>query len=280
MQKRNDYLEKKTLDLRKETLEMCFNAGTGHVTSSFSSAEIFSVLYYGGILKYDSKNPSWEDRDRFVLSKGQASPILYNTLADVGYFPKEWLSTFCQADGKFGVHLQNDVPGVEISSGSLGHGLGIAAGIALAGKMDKKDYFTFTLLGDGECYEGSVWESAMFAAHNNLNNLIAIIDRNWQCAVDFTEDCLRLNPLDKKWEAFGWEVKTVDGHSITQLYDALDGFRSRKTSKPYVIIAETIKGKGSEFIESKVMWHARAPNKKEIEIVRGEIEKNYGGEER
>jgi len=265
-------LREKAYNLRKSTLDMCVKAGTGHVTSSFSCAEIFSVLFYGDVLRYDPKNPRWGERDRFILSKGQASPILYAALADVGYYPKEWLDTFCQKNGKFGVHLQNDVPGVEISSGSLGHGLGIAAGIALAGKMDKRDYFTFVLLGDGECYEGSVWESAMFASHNHLNNLIAIVDRNWQCATDFTEDCLRLSPLDKKWGAFGWDVKNVYGHSIKQLLNALDGFRSRKSGNPYVIIADTIKGKGSPLIESQVMWHARAPNEKEADIIRRDIE--------
>ena len=264
-------LKMKSQHLRLMTLDMCKNAGTGHVTSSFSCAETLAVLYHGNIVRFDPKNPTWEDRDRFILSKGQASPILYVTLADLGFFPKEWLDTFGKKDGKFGVHLQNTVPGVEVSTGSLGHGLGIGAGIALAAKLDKKDYITFVLLGDGECYEGSIWESALFAAHNNLNNLIVIVDRNGQCATAFTENAVRLNPLDEKWKSFGWDVKTIDGHSVEDFLDALEGFRSRKRDHPYVIIAETIKGKGSPLIESKVHWHARAPTHEEAQIIQRDI---------
>lgn len=265
------YLKEKAKYLRLETLDMCVGAKTGHVTSSFSSAEILSVLYYGGILSYDIKNPIWDERDRFILSKGQASPILYVALADLGFYPKDWLKTFCKPDGKFGVHLQNDVPGVEITSGSLGHGLGIGTGLALAAKMDKKNYFTFVLLGDGECYEGSVWESAMFASHNNLNNLIAIVDRNWQCATAFTEDCVKLNPLDEKWRSFGWDVKNINGHSIEELLDAFEGYKCHKRNNPYVIVADTVKGKGSPYIESKVAWHAKAPTPEEANIVKEDI---------
>ena len=269
-------LKERARELRNLTLDMCVKAGTGHVTSSFSCAEIMAVLYFGGIMRHNPKDPKWNERDRFILSKGQASPILYATLADAGYFSKEWLETFCKKDGKFGVHLQNDVPGVEISSGSLGHGLGIATGMALAAKMDKKKYFTFVLLGDGELYEGSNWESAMVANQYNLNNLIAIVDRNWQCATNFTEESIKLNPIDKKFQAFGWETKIINGHSIEGILDSLEGFRSIKRDGPYVIIAETIKGKGSPYIESQVMWHARAPTQEEAKIVKKEINEKYG----
>lgn len=270
-----DYLEKKTNELRNLTLDTCVKAGTGHVTSSFSCAELLSVLYYGNVLRYNPKNPKWEDRDRFVLSKGQASPILYAVLAERGYFNKDWLDTFCQENGKIGVHLQHDVPGVEITAGSLGHGFGIAAGMALAAKMDKKDYLTFTMLGDGECYEGSIWETAMFASHNKLNNLVGLIDRNWQCATNFTEDSLTLESLDDKWKAFGWDVKRIDGHSIPEILDSLKDIRIVKRDKPYMIIADTIKGKGSPYIEGQVLWHARAPNAEEVDRVRKEINKGY-----
>ena len=214
-------LEKKANYIRNQVLDTCVRAGTGHVTSSFSCTEIMVALYYGGILRYDVSNPKWDGRDRFILSKGQASPLLYAILGDVGFFSEDELDKFCKADGIFGVHLQNDVPGVEITSGSLGHGLGIAAGIALAAKMDKKPYFTFALLGDGECYEGSVWESAMFASHHKLNNLIAIVDRNWLSAIDFTEEAVRLNPMDKKWESFGWKVANINGHSFEEIFQPL-----------------------------------------------------------
>jgi len=271
MTKKIAELEKKANYLRCQILDMCVRAGTGHVTSSFSCTEIFVALYYGGILRYDSSNPKWKDRDRFILSKAQASVILYPVLADLGFYPESELERFCQADGIFGVHLQNDVPGVEITSGSLGHGLGIAAGIALAARMNNESYFTFALLGDGECYEGSVWESALFAAHHQLNNLIAIVDRNWLAAIDFTEKAVRLNPLDKKWEAFGWEVVNINGHSFEEIFSALKGFRSRRLAKPLVIIADTVKGKGVSFMENQPLWHGIAPKGKEAELAKAEL---------
>lgn len=264
-------LRKKTNEIRNLTLDMCTKAGTGHVTSSFSCAELLTVLYFGGIMKYDPQNPKLDDRDRFILSKGQASPILYAVLADAGFYPKEWLDTFCQKDGKFGVHLQNDIPGVEMTTGSLGHGLGAAVGRALAAKMDKKTHFIFCMLGDGELYEGSNWEYMMLASHYKLNNLIVIVDRNWQCATAFTENCVALDPIDEKFKAFGWETKRINGHSINEILDSLSGFKSHKRNKPYVIIADTIKGKGSPYIESKVLWHAMAPKGEDIDIVKREI---------
>lgn len=264
-------LEKKANDIRRQVLDMCIGAGTGHVTSSFSCAEILVALYYGGILSYDTSNPKWQDRDRFILSKGQASPILYVILADLGFFPKSKLGRFCQADGSFGVHLQHDVPGVEITAGSLGLGLGVGAGMALAAKMDSKPYTTFALLGDGECYEGSIWEAAMFAGHHQLNNLVAIIDRNWLCVTDFTEKLVRLDPLDKKWESFGWEVVTVDGHSFQDIFSAVKGVRSRRKKKPLMLIANTVKGKGVSFMENVPLWHGLAPKGKDAEKAMREL---------
>jgi len=266
-------LEKKANYFRNQVLDICVGAGTGHVTSSFSCTEILVALYYGGILRYDASNPKWDGRDRFILSKGHASPLLYAILADVGFFPQDELDRFCQADGIFGVHLQNDVPGVEITAGSLGHGLGIAAGMALAAKMDNEPYFTLALLGDGECYEGSVWEAAMFASHHQLNNLIAIVDRNWLSAIDFTEKAVRLNPMDKKWESFGWNVANINGHSFKEIFSALSGFRSARFNKPLVIIADTVKGKGVSFMENQPLWHAVAPRGKEVEMAKIELTK-------
>jgi transketolase len=264
-------LEKKANYIRNQVLDMCVRANTGHVTSSFSCAEILVALYHGRILRYDTSNPKWEDRDRFVLSKGQASPLLYAILADLGFFPENELWKFCEADGMFGVHLQNDVPGVEITTGSLGHGLGIAAGMALAAMMDKKNYMVFTLLGDGECYEGSIWEAAMFAGHHELNNLVAIVDRNYLCATDFTENCVRLNPLDEKWKSFGWKVITIDGHSFEDIFSALADVRSRRTNSPLLIIANTVKGKGVSFMENIPLWHGIAPQGKEAEMAKMEL---------
>ncbi len=270
-------LEKKANHIREHILDMCVQAGTGHVTSSFSSVEILVALYYGGILRHDLSNPKWEDRDRFILSKGQASPLLYAVLADRGFFPETELGKFCKADGMFGVHLQCDIPGVEITAGSLGHGLGIAAGIALAARIDRKNYLVFTLLGDGECHEGSIWEAAMFAGHHRLNNLVAIIDRNWLCVTDFTENCVRLNPFDRKWEAFGWQVTSIDGHSFEDIFSALKGVRSRQRDSPLMIIANTVKGKGVSFMENEPLWHGAAPMGKQAEMAKGELTKKERG---
>ncbi len=271
----SERLKKKSFELRKTMLKMCTRAGTGHVTSSLSSMDILTALYYGGILRYDPANPDWEERDRFVLSKGQASPALYTVLADVGFFDKKELNSFAQRDGMFGVHLQKDVPGVEITSGSLGHGFGIAAGIALAAKMDRKLFMVFTLLGDGECYEGSIWETAMFASHNRLNNLITIVDRNYLCVTDFTENLISLEPMDDKWRSFGWDVVRIDGHSYEEILSSMADIRSRPSTKPLVIIADTVKGHGIESISYNPIWHGIAPKGEEAEKAMWLLESSY-----
>ncbi|MEO5360870.1 MAG: transketolase [Nitrospirota bacterium] len=261
-------LKNKSYELRKMVLDMCIKAETGHVTSSLSSVDIMVALYYGGILKYDTENPHWADRDRFILSKGQASPLLYTVLADAGFFDPSELDRFAQRDGIFGVHLQWDVPGVELTSGSLGHGFGVAAGIALGAMMDKDLFMVFTLLGDGECYEGSIWETAMFAAHNNLNNLVAIVDRNYLCVTDFTENIVALEPMEDKWRACGWNVKRVNGHSIKDILEALAFVRSRRSHKPLVLIADTVKGEGIDCLTNDPIWHGQAPKGKDAEAAR------------
>lgn len=253
-------LKEKALQLRREVLEMCSKAGTGHVTSSYSCVEILVALYY----------EIMGDDDKFILSKGQASPILYAILADLGHFPKEWMNTFCQKGGKFGVHLQHDVPGVEITAGSLGHGFGIAVGMALAKQKDMAKGIVYTLLGDGELYEGSMWETAMFASHNRLSNLVAIVDRNSICATNYISAGLDIEPLEDKFMSFGWDVLTIDGHDFDEVLDALK-VRSRRSVNPLVIIAETIKGKGIDFISDDPRWHARCPNGEEIERAREEL---------
>lgn len=237
----------KAKELRHTVLDMAERAKTGHVTSSFSCVEILTALYYNVL----------REGDRFILSKGQASPILYAILADIGYFPKERLENWCQKDGFAGVHLQHDVPGAEITAGSLGHGFGIAAGMALSFKKDMLNNMVFTLLGDGECYEGSIWETAMFAGHNRLNNLVAIVDRNWCSATNMTEDALSLEPLKDKWEACNFEVLEVNGHSFEDLLLVFDRVRHRKSTQPTCIIAHTVKGQGIQFIEDDWRWHSR-----------------------
>lgn len=270
-------LEKKANWVRKELLEMCARAGSGHVTSAFSCTEILVALYYGGILHFNPANPDWEERDRFILSKGHAGVALYPILADLGFFPISELRNFAQAGSFLAVHAESNAPGIEAVTGSLGHGLGLGAGLALAAKMDRKLYMTVTLLGDGECYEGSIWEAAMFAGHYQLNNLVAIIDRNWLCVTDFTENCLRLDPLDDKWKSFGWDVVTIDGHSFEEIFTALKNFRSRRSSKPLMIIANTVKGKGVSFMEDKLLWHYVVPAGDQLEMARKEL--NWGKNE-
>ena len=267
-------LNKKAKYIRNQVLDMCVKAGTGHVNTAFSSTEILVALYYGGILKFDPKNPEWKERDRFILSKGHASVLLYPILADLGFFPEDELNRFNQADGIFAVHLQNTVPGAEITAGALGHGFGVAAGLALAAKMNRELHMTFALLGDGECYEGSIWETAMFASHNRLNNLVAIVDRNFLCATDFTENSVALEPMDEKWKAFGWNVINIDGHSFEEIFNALTNFRSRKSTKPLLIIAHTRKGKGVEFLSDVPLWHSLAPKGQQAIEAKNELNEN------
>lgn len=271
-------LKRKSFQIRKTLLEMCIKAETGHVTSSLSCVDIMVALYYGNIIRFDPKNPSWKGRDRFILSKGQASPALYAILADLEFFEQKELENFARIDGKFGVHLQNNVPGVEITSGSLGHGFGVAAGIALGAKMDNELYLTFTLIGDGECYEGSIWEAAMFASHNRLNNLIAIMDRNYLCVTDFTENLIELESLEDKWSSFGWKVNRIDGHSFESILGALDNIRSRRSSRPLLIIADTVKGEGIEHISNNPPWHGLAPIGTDTEICRIDLDRRYNYE--
>lgn len=264
-------LEKKAHEMRKSVLETCIKAGTGHVTSSMSCTDILVALYHGGILRHDPKDPDWEDRDRFFLSKGQASPVLYTVLADRGFFPAKNLRSFAQRGGPFGVHLQKNVPGTESTSGSLGHGFGLAAGTALAAKMNRDLFISFALLGDGECYEGSIWETAMFASHNRLNNLVAIVDRNHLCVTDFTENIVALEDLEEKWAAFGWDVVRIDGHSYEAIFGVLADLRTRSSTAPLAIIAETVKGKGIDFMTNKPLWHGLAPKGKDAARARREL---------
>lgn len=267
------YLIKKSQQIRSDILEMCIKAKTGHLTSSLSCVDILVALYYN-IMQHYPSNPKSDERDRFILSKGQASPALYTILGDLNYFDKQELDKFAQKDGIFGVHLQKSVPGVEITTGSLGHGLNVGAGIALALKKDRKLNLVFVLLGDGECHEGSVWESALFASSQCLNNLIVIIDRNFLCATDFTENCVALEDLSEKWKSFGWSVERIDGHDMKQLVKVLTIARSRNTNKPKIIIADTIKGCGIQYICDKPLWHSRAPTGDDIVKCRIELFEN------
>lgn len=257
--------------VRRQILEMSVRAGSGHVTSSFSCAELLVALYHGGILHFDPKNPKWDGRDRFILSKGQSGLALYPVLADLGFFPKSELINFTQKGSILGVHTESNVPGIEAVTGSLGHGLGLGSGMALAARKNKKNFLTVVMMGDAECYEGSVWEAAMFTGHHQLNNMIAIIDRNWLGVTDYTEKSLKLDPFAARWSSFGWDVLTIDGHLFKDIFRAFKNVRTRKSKKPLMIIAETVKGKGVSFMENKLLWHYRVPAGNEIDRAREEL---------
>jgi len=257
--------------LRKKVLEMAVGAGAGHIAPSFSCVEILISLYYGGFLHVDGKNPDWSERDRFILSKGHAAPALYAILADKGFFPLSDLDYFAKEGSHLGCHPENSTPGIEIFTGSLGHGLPVGAGLALSAKLDKKKYLVAALLGDGECHEGPVWEAAMFAAQYQLNNLLAIIDHNGLSATGVLKNYLGVEPLKNKWEAFGWDAVLVDGHSFEELFSVLKFASSRSSSKPLAVIALTTKGKGISFMENNPIWHYRVPKGEELEIARKEL---------
>ena len=265
-------LEKKAKWVRREVIEMCLAAGGGHVAPALSCTDILVALYYGGIMKIDPKNRYWPDRDRFILSKGQGCASLYAVLADLGFFPVQDLRTYCQLGTHLGGHSESNVPGVEAFTGSLGQGIALGAGMALAAKTDGKEYFTYVLLGDGEIQEGSVWETALFAGHHHLDNLVAIIDRNGLQAIDFTERALMLEPLADKWLSFGWDVEVVNGHDYTEMLEVLGKARTRDSDKPLCVIANTIKGKGVSFMENKTIWHFRIPTGDEVAQARKELE--------
>jgi transketolase len=234
--------------------------------------EVLTVLYYYGVLKYDPSNPDWEERDPFIMSKGHGSTALYPVLADVGFFPKEELNHCLQKEGILGICLNGKVPGVEISTGSLAIGFGTAAGMAKAAKLNRTGETVFVMLGDAECYEGAIWEAALFAAHNQLNNLVAIVDRNFMACTDFTENMLRLEPFSTKWEAFGWDVKVIDGHNVDEIISSLEDVKGCRRSKPLVIIAETVKGKGVDFIENVPLMHGNSLHGQKAEDAIKQIE--------
>ena len=265
-------LEAKTRLFRREILEMTFKAGSGHPGGSLSAVDIITVLYYHQ-MRIDPKNPKWADRDRFVLSKGHVCPALYAILAEIGFFPKQALWTLRRPESILQGHPDMRLtPGVEMSTGSLGQGLSVACGMALAARLDEKDYAVYCMLGDGEVQEGNVWEGAMFATHERLDNLIAILDRNRLQIEGFTEDVMALDPLEDKWKAFGWAVLELeDGNDVRQILTVLDKAVERQ-GKPKIIIANTIKGKGVSFMENRVEYHGRALSPDEMKRARQELE--------
>ena len=259
-------LIKHAYNIRKNILISLNAAGSGHTGGSLGLTDIFTYLYFNA-LKHDPKNPQWEDRDKLILSIGHVAPVHYATLAEAGYFPQEELKTL----RKLGTRLQghpgkeHGLPGLELSAGSLGQGLSVAVGIALANKADKKERKTYCICGDGELQEGSIWEAAMSASHYNLNNLITIVDRNYVQIDGKTEDVMKLEPLADKWRSFGWNVIECDGNDFIFLEKAFAQAQAQ-TQAPSVIIAKTKMGYGVPEIENDYKWHGKAPNDKELEL--------------
>jgi len=265
-----EQMKKIAKELRMDILKMLTEAKSGHTGGSLSVVELILCVYMHK-LKHDPERPGWKDRDRFVLSKGHGCPALYAVLAHFGYFPKEQLMGLRKLGSKLQGHPQLGLPGLEASTGSLGQGLSIANGMALAAKLDKKDVKVYCLMGDGELNEGQIWEAAMSAAHYKLDNLCGIVDFNKLQIDGFLCDVKEIEPLHEKWQAFGWEVIEIDGHNFSQIMDALDGAQTIK-AKPTLILAHTVKGKGVSFIENQVSWHGIAPTPEEFERALKELE--------
>ena len=263
-------LEKKAKEIRKDIIEQVYFANSGHPGGSLSIADIMAVLYFDE-LNINEKEPKWEGRDRLVLSKGHCSPALYAALSERGYFSKEDLKDFRKIQSKLQGHPNmNDVPGVDMSSGSLGQGLSVANGMAINGKLDKKPYRVYCILGDGELEEGQIWEAAMTSNKYKLDNLCVIIDNN-NLQIDGTiEEVMSSYPIDQKFNSFGFHVIKIDGHVIKQIKSAFEEARKTK-GKPTCIIAKTIKGKGISFMENQVGWHGKAPNQEQYEQAMKEL---------
>ena len=265
-------LEKMANEIRKDIVTAVHSAKSGHPGGSLSSADIFTYLYFEE-MNVDPANPKWEDRDRFVLSKGHVAPGLYSTLAEKGYFPKEDLKTLRHTGSYLQGHPDmKHIPGIDMSSGSLGQGVSVAVGMAAAGKYDKKDYRVYTLTGDGEIQEGQIWEAAMWAGHRKLDNLVVIVDNNNLQIDGSIEDVCSPYPIDKKFEAFNFHVINIDGNDFNQIRAAFKEARETK-GMPTAIIAKTVKGKGVSFMENATGWHGKAPNDEEYEIAMADLEK-------
>lgn len=272
-------LQAKATDIRKDILTMITEAGSGHPGGSLSCTDILTALYFGGVMDYNPADPHKPGRDRFILAKGHAAPALYATLAHAGFFPIDELHTL----RKLGTRLQghpdsNLLPGVEVSTGSLGQGLSVAAGLAAGLRLTGEDGLVFTVLGDGECEEGQVWEAAMFAAHRKLDNLVAIVDRNGLQIDGRTCDVCDPGDLGAKFAAFGWDVDEVDGHDLDALVAVLGAAKAGRDGRPHAVIARTVKGKGVPFMENEAGWHGKAPNAEQAAEALAALEGDAGKE--
>jgi transketolase len=258
--------------IRLDIINMIGTAGSGHPGGSLSAVEILVALYFA-VLKHDPHNPHWEDRDRFILSKGHAAPALYSALCECGYLPEAELCTLRKIDSRLQGHPECTLtPGVEMSAGALGQGLSFGIGVALAGRLDRKDYYTYVLMGDGECDEGQVWEAAMAAAQFKLDRLIAIVDNNGLQIDGWNKDVMNLEPFASKWQSFNWNVLEAEGNDIAAMIEAFNQAQGFSNGKPTVIIAHTVKGKGVSFMENNADFHGKAPNAEELKKALAELE--------
>ncbi len=256
--------------IRAQSARMVHAANASHIGTCLSMADILAVLY-GQVMRVDPARPEWEDRDRFILSKGHGAAALYSVLAERGFFPREWLRTYCADGTKLSGHVSHyGVPGIELSTGSLGHGLSVGCGMALAGKGDGRSHRTFVLLSDGECDEGSIWEAVLFAPHHKLDNLVVIVDFNKIQSFGSVKEVLDLDPFADKWRAFGWAVREIDGNDCAAVSESLATLPF-EAGKPSVVIAHTIKGKGISFMEGQLAWHYKSPNAEQLEKALAEL---------
>jgi transketolase len=249
--------------IRADALRMVHRANASHIGTCLSMADLLAVLY-GDAMRVDPARPDWPDRDRFVLSKGHGAAAIYAALAARGFFPADWLDTYCADGTRLAGHISHfGVPGVEFSSGSLGHGLSLACGLALAGRRDGRPYRVFALLSDGECDEGSIWEAALFAPYHRLDNLVAVVDYNKIQSFGSVKEVLDLEPFADKWRAFGWAVREVDGHDLAQVKDTLAAVPF-EPGRPSLVLAHTVKGKGVSFMEDRLAWHYQSPSGEQL----------------
>ncbi len=268
-------LADKACELRRAIVNMFAHAGGGHFGGSLSAAEIITALYFK-VLHVRPDEPAWPERDRFVLSKGHAAPALYAALAERGFFPKGWMDTFEEPGNPLTMHPNmRRVPGLDASTGSMGHGLSIGVGMALAARMDGLGYRVFVLLGDGETQEGSIWEATMAAAHYQLDNLVVIVDHNCLSCDGIIEQLMRIEPIAPRWESFGWSTQEIDGHSVEEVVEALESIPYRQKS-PSAIIARTVKGKGLSFMENKPQCHRINISPQQVQQALTEIDKQRG----
>lgn len=264
-------LSRLAAQVRRHSIVMTHKAKASHVGSSLSMVELLAVLY-GRILRVSPTEPRWPERDRFVLSKGHGCAAYYAVLAETGFFPADWLDTFYQDGSKLAGHATHTyVPGIEISTGSLGHGLSVATGMALAAKRDGRSWRTFCLLSDGECDEGSTWEPILFASQHRLDNLTAIVDYNKIQSLGTVQEVMDLEPFADKWRAFGWAVQEIDGHNLVEIESSLNRL-PLAANKPSCIIAHTVKGKGISFMEDRLLWHYRSPQGSEYAAALAELD--------